>query len=721
MTDTLFHEGGPEGRNIDARAFEHRIHSFAQTVRWDVVAHGTDCYLPPARRSRGLDGVYAFANPRTGTSDGWVVEAKRHSGPERYSRELLRVEIQTLREKVGHLDARRQQFYGDPHIAQHVGRLAGGLLFHHCRGFRAADVRQRLAELSLQGNQTGKLPPRVLLIGPDTLNGFAEAVCRYGAPIEYWWPTTAESSSLWSAICPPEQLACGLLIFRTAEHGIVLFLRDTIGRRDVDAVGELVWRFGGNIDVVACATLRSEEARLLSDPWARLARQRSRSHSGQLPASIDALAVTTDSMGLFERAWSEEGPQHEAAAIRRTRRQSGRVPAGLAVNASVRRISTSYPSAVSVQRTVQARHASLEGAKRFLAQHAGMVVFADDKRGAAVAAGDVWLQPGAYAYLGDELESGVQQHVTGLRVWRAVAADAPLPTLERGPLLDELALAAQAVRDEPHGAQQVRLQSYGSRDDAWPIELGLIYDDVYDLVGGERIGRDARVMLLARAVSTDEVDLCILGDDEADRAAARTWLNSALQASARGWHAVEVALPRDDDVRVGALRNVVEAVAGEGLLGVASPDFHRRDGGRVTDAPPGALGQYIRSLRSGGDETEPMPMDAVFARGAHDQRQVGELTFYTTLQATRQGHPVVALRARQGPRDVFLTLTWKGGKQHGAEHTAGEFNSDTWAKMRTLAWTTDERRAFLADCWIRVVVAIRRREQEAANRLRQSA
>ena len=308
MTDRLFADGGPEGRNVDARAFEQRLsNGLADTLGWKVVASSVDTWLPPTRRSQGLDGLWATANPRTGRGDGWVIEAKRHGDPARLTAKLLGEEIQTLRDKIVKLRDQPRRFLEDPQIARHIQDLPGGLLFHHCRGFPRAKVRSLLADASLRGRSQGPRPVRVLMIGADDLNALGVAVGRYGAPSEFWWPTSSHADAAWSPVCPPEQLAAGLLFYRTEAHGTVLLLRDELERRDVEAICDLAWRFGQDIDVVACAALRPERARLLSHAWddaRRVAAQRDR---GRLPDRIDALEVSTDSMAGFEGAWTTSG------------------------------------------------------------------------------------------------------------------------------------------------------------------------------------------------------------------------------------------------------------------------------------------------------------------------------------------------------------------------------------------------------------------------------
>lgn len=728
MTDPLFADSGPEGRNADAREFEGRlVNGFAKTVRWGLITSSADTWLPPTRRSQGLDAICAVPNARAGRGDGWVLEAKRHGDASRYTHALLTEEVQRLRDKVVSLQGQPQRFLRDPQIAPHIQEMAGGILFHHCRDFPRERVRTLLGDLTLHGRAHGPRPVRVLLIGPDDLNSLGEAICRYGSPIEFWWPAGADAVAAWAPACPPEQLAAGVVFFRTAQHGTVLLIREELERRDLEAVSDLVWRFGHDVDVVACASLQPEKLKILAGAWREVRNAASRRDSGRLPERIDALEISMDTMASFDRAWTPEGPAHAGAATRRSRRQPTLTAADVALAARSgrrrrRRALSAYPSAVSVHRTFDGK-ASLVGARSFLASER-VIVFADEKRGAAVAGGEVWFLPQAYRRMGDQLETGRQPAVTGMRIRRSSGQAPSLPDLGRGTLFEEFTAAAQRLRGVEVGDKDVRLVGHESRDGPWDLAFELVYEDVYDLLGGDQIARDAHVSLFVREVETDELDVCIVTDEPSDRMAARVWLNTAFQAASRGWHLLEVALPITESARIKVLTDVIRATAGAGLMGVASPDQHRERSASVvvaaaSDEDDPFEAEFVSGIRGARYDTELLSIEAVLARSRRNQAQVDELTAYRQLPA---GSPteIVALRARQAPGDAFLSLTWKGGRRHTEQTAEHGFSIDLWAEMRALAWTGAQKRDYLIDRWAEATDAVRTAERETVAQLRRA-
>ena len=381
---------------------------------------------------------------------------------------------------------------------------------------------------------------------------------------------------------------------------------------------------------------------------------------------------------------------------------------------------TAYPSAVAVGRTINEK-ASLAGAVSFLAGE-GLVVFASEKLGAAVAAEETWLAPRAYRRMGDELETGGQPTVSGLRIVRTEGRPEALPMLGRGPLFNEILAASAGLNGVEIGERRVRLAGQERLDGAWPLSFELVYEDVYDLVGGERIARDAHVAAVVRPVNEDEVDVCFLIDEAGDRLAARSWLHGAFEFAARGWRSIEVALPRTDPSRVEVLVDVIRATAGGGLLGVGSPDQQRIRSQPVAaaDDPDPHEAEFARAVRSARYDTEIISVEAAQARSRRNHSQLTQLTAYGQFGA---GAPtgVIALRVRQGDGEGGLTLSWSGGRQHTDETRKRSFSVDLWGAMRSLNWTREEKRAYVVEQWVKAADTVRAAECRNMARLRDSA
>ena len=349
-------------------------------------------------------------------------------------------------------------------------------------------------------------------------------------------------------------------------------------------------------------------------------------------------------------------------------------------------------------------------------------MFAGEKLGAAVAAEEIWLAPRAYRRMGDELETGGQPTVSGLRIVRAEGRPETLPLLGRGPLFDEILAAAPGLNGREIGERRVRLAGHEHLDGAWPLSFELVYEDVYDLVGGERIARDAHVAALVRPVDQDEVDVCFLIDEAGDRLAARSWLHGAFEFAARGWRSIEVALPRSDPSRIEVLVDIIRATAAGGLLGVGSPDQQRvkSQPTAVADDPDPYEAEFARAVRAARYDTEITSVEAAQARSRRNHSQLAQLTAYGQLgSGTPQS--VIALRVRQGDSEAGLSLSWSGGRQHTDETSKRPFSVDLWGAMRSLNWTRDEKRAYVVERWAEAADTIRAAERRTVARLRDSA
>ena len=306
MTDSLFSDTGPEGRNRDSAAFESQLGALARDLGWRVIDCNVDLYLgDDEKNAAGVDLVVAMRNPQTRRDDGWLVEGKRHDGPGRYTATLLANEVQRLRQKVSGL-AGRKRFTEHERVRPFVERLAGGVLVHHCtKDYDPARASAALDDMTLHTFELGVDPLRIAYLGPDTLNGLAEAFDAL-APAQFLWPTTTRHDSAWAPCCPPEALAAGMIAYRTADPGAgtVLWLRDTLEHADIPALDRLCRLWGLDVNTVMCTELPQERLARLRRAWEETAAaSRKNPAPGSLPDDVRALELSHANMREFNKRW----------------------------------------------------------------------------------------------------------------------------------------------------------------------------------------------------------------------------------------------------------------------------------------------------------------------------------------------------------------------------------------------------------------------------------
>jgi hypothetical protein len=305
MTDNLLSQSGPEGRNQDAAAFEDQLAAMGRDLGWDLVFRNIDFQLARTHAqaaTRGVDVLWSVADPRDGKNYGWLEEAKRHDGMGRYSQQSVHEEVHTLASKVTRA-ANLQAFREHRETKSRRLQLIGGMLAHRTPAFDPATMATRLQDLQLAGKQGGVSPVRVVFYGPDTLNALAEALDRHGKPQSFCWPPTLKASAAWGPACPPEQLALGMLAWKTAEGQTVLWLRQDLQHQDLDAIAEVAYAWGIDPDHVLFSELTQEQWRLVADGWRELARVTRGRPTGRLPDAAAALDVTLARLNCFDKVW----------------------------------------------------------------------------------------------------------------------------------------------------------------------------------------------------------------------------------------------------------------------------------------------------------------------------------------------------------------------------------------------------------------------------------
>jgi hypothetical protein len=703
MTGDLFAASGPEGRNEDSDDFERRLNLVAAELGYTVVEVNIDTLVGETARSQGLDSIWAYRNPRTGRGDGWLAEAKRHDGPGRYTPAAMTNEIQLLRDKVRRLGNQRQRFFDDPEIAQHIEVLRGGILAHRTPGYNPEKTERVLADVQTIRNEIGSEPVRVPFWGPDSLNGLAEAFDRFGDPAQFWWPITRRHDGIWARPCPPEQIAAGLVLYRTHDNHRVLVVRDRLSRHDPGAIKELAWRMGENLHVVAFTHGTIEERRLASAGWHRAYQGSRELDKGRLPERTEVLGLGHDSLGAFERRWDPERDAQASSsspprAVARQTRRPGRLEAAPTTLSRRRRAVSAYPSPASVALTFTDK-ASLHGSKRFLARE-GNILFADDRLGTSRAAEEIWLRPSAYRTMGHMLDMTPLPTVAGFTLVRLPQSQQRLDGVQAESLIEEFTDAAAQRKGEPFDAERcIRLRDLQTVDGTWPLSLELVYDHIFDLVGGERVFDEAQVEVCVRVAGSDELELAIITTREGDFAAGAAWLGQALGLAQRGWLLSPAAVPHSEPRRSEMLRTVVDGVADGRLLGLSSPHQHRD---RSTPRPADG---FPRILRGAHYDTEFSDLDTVLQRGREDNVVVSEISVYLCPAGIPAA--AVALRLRQRGRDAHLFLRWQAGRLQTSQAPTVALDRDMWEMLNALEWSYDQKRSFVLEAWARIAEALR--------------
>jgi hypothetical protein len=304
MSESLFDPQGPETRNVLAEAFEDQLIQMGSMLGWREVCRNVDVVIQRGQPSRGIDVLWAVPNPWSGDVDGWFGEAKRKKDATRYKRSELHEEIQTLRDKVARLRD-NVRFYNDPVIKRaRIRRLVGGLVGHRSDDFPEEKVRHLFRNLDFQRNEERADPTRVGILSPHTLIGIADCFNHAGLPRQFLWPQSAAHEKHWTAVCPPEQLAVGLVAYRTVDKPgrKVLWVRGGLDQRDIEGFRDLVFQWDEKFDVVAFTDLNQDQRMRIAKSWRDVADESRDRPTGWLPSEITALDSQT-TMKEFDQLW----------------------------------------------------------------------------------------------------------------------------------------------------------------------------------------------------------------------------------------------------------------------------------------------------------------------------------------------------------------------------------------------------------------------------------
>lgn len=188
-------------------------------------------------------------------------------------------------------------------IANDLTATRTGLLVYDAQPFSPQKLSEALSALQVVGLTRAQWPREVLVIAPDTLVGFADAVAR-AQPIEYYWPPFDQRAGCWSRCAPPQQLAAGMLAYRSAEGAVTLWLRDPLDHdEDFAALTTIAWDWRINVDRIICSSVDGDRWRTMTDRWRNDAARANKREPGKVPESIEPRALSFASLTPFADRW----------------------------------------------------------------------------------------------------------------------------------------------------------------------------------------------------------------------------------------------------------------------------------------------------------------------------------------------------------------------------------------------------------------------------------
>jgi hypothetical protein len=187
-------------------------------------------------------------------------------------------------------------------VGAKVKDVAGGILAHRSQDYDPEKTRDALLGLELRNKERGRSPLRVLYFGPDTLEAIADAFQREGAPVQFFWPPTSQHAGGWADSCPPDQLAAGLLAYRTPDK-VVLWLRDTLGSLDVSALDDILKAWGIDPDVLVCAELDRNAYRKVAAQWDASVEHTQHRAGGKVPKRVEWRNLSYGRLARFDDLW----------------------------------------------------------------------------------------------------------------------------------------------------------------------------------------------------------------------------------------------------------------------------------------------------------------------------------------------------------------------------------------------------------------------------------
>lgn len=292
----LINPVGPEANNARAGEFEDQVVAFCGSLGWSSRCRNIDLYAREGGQSKGVDVLLAFDDPQLGERYGIIGEAKiRHplTGRMRKDVALLSRKLAELRGAIPALDNANDL------VATRIG-----LLVYDAKPFDAVALSEKLASMEPVGLVRASDPRQVLVVGPDTLVGLADAFGSSSVPESFYWPPFGDIRGAWGRSAPPHQVAAGLLAWRSSDGTITLWLRDP-PEHDDDflELATIAWEWRIDVNRIICSSLTRDRWRTVADRYrANVARTEDRG-TGRLPANVDARELSFNSLTAFVDRW----------------------------------------------------------------------------------------------------------------------------------------------------------------------------------------------------------------------------------------------------------------------------------------------------------------------------------------------------------------------------------------------------------------------------------
>ena len=131
-------------------------------------------------------------------------------------------------------------------------------------------------------------------------------VLSRAAPTEYYWPPFEQQEGRWGKAAPPQQIAVGMLAYRSADGTVSLWLRDQLEHDDdFAAIPMVAWEWRINIDRIVCSSVDRDQWRTCADRWVAEAKQARLRDVGQVPDSVEPRGVSFQSLTPFVDRWGQ--------------------------------------------------------------------------------------------------------------------------------------------------------------------------------------------------------------------------------------------------------------------------------------------------------------------------------------------------------------------------------------------------------------------------------
>ncbi|WP_210492473.1 hypothetical protein [Patulibacter sp. SYSU D01012] len=299
MTNQLFNSTGSESNNSRAAAFEDQVAGWMRSLGWDPLCRNVDMYARTNEQSKGVDLLAAFDDPQLGHRQGLIAEAKiRH--PLQGSK--VRTEVAILAQKVAQLASQvpRLDVGEDVHVTQL------GLIVYDAHPFDPEKLATALSVMQPKGMTRAEWPKTVLVVGPDTLIGLADAFSK-AEPKRFFWPPYDRTPGKWAHAAPPWQVTAGVLAWRTHDRKRVLWLRDPLPHDDdLPSVCAIAHDWQINFDRIICSSLSRDRWATQRTRWESEAKKAKRRQVGNVPNQVEPRELSWDSLTPFVDRWGKE-------------------------------------------------------------------------------------------------------------------------------------------------------------------------------------------------------------------------------------------------------------------------------------------------------------------------------------------------------------------------------------------------------------------------------